>query len=110
MFRKEKDLYLRTTLQSACQKRTKSGDEAIRSLSPQFPAVCSGISCRTEYSRKAAGGANRSTHWCESLHPDPPERGLVWAARTEQQATNLRTHADQVQHSRRPTSAPMLNR
>ena len=45
-------------------------------------------------------GANRSTHWCESLHPDPPEGVLVWVARTEQQPTNLRTHAD-------PSSAPM---
>jgi hypothetical protein len=61
--------------------------------------------------------ANRSTHWGESLHPlvriappRPPEGVLVWAARTEQQPTNLRTHADQVQHLCRPTSAPVLNR
>ena len=55
-------------------------------------------------------GANRSTRWCDSLHPDLPEGVLVWAARTEQPASNLRTHADQVQHSRRPTSAPVRNR
>jgi hypothetical protein len=62
-------------------------------------------------------GANRSTRWCESLHPlvriappRPPEGVLVWAARTEQQPTNLRTHADQVQHPCRPPSASMLNR
>ena len=63
------------------------------------------------------GGAIRSTHWCDSLHPlvrfappSPSKEVLVWATRTEQQATNLRTHADQVRYSRRPTSAPMLNR
>ena len=55
-------------------------------------------------------GTNLSTHWCETLHPTPPEAVLVWAARTKQEPANLRTHADQFQHSCRPTSASVMNR